>query len=52
MPSPFAPAALPAPDSSVGISASLLAKLEEEATARDMEPAALLDMIVREALEG
>eukprot|EP00965_Chrysotila_dentata_P011623 380476-Pleurochrysis_carterae.AAC.1 len=52
MPSPFAPTPLPAPDANVGISSELLEKLTTEATARDMDPASLLDMIVREALEG
>jgi sulfite reductase (ferredoxin) len=52
MPSPFAPAALPTPDSSIGISAQVLAKLQEEASARDMDAASLLEMIVSEALEG
>jgi len=41
-----------APDASVGIDAALLAKLAEEAGARDIEPAALLEMIVREAIEA
>ena len=50
--SPFASPALPAPDASVGISAELLSKVEAEASARGLESAALLEMIVRDAIEG
>ena len=52
MPSPFAPPAPPAPDGSVGIDTALLATVSEEAAARGLSSAALLDMIVRDALEG
>merc|ERR1712087_62114 len=52
MPSPFAPAPMPAADATVGISAEMLAKLQVEASARDMDAASLLNMIVSEALEG
>jgi len=52
LPNPFAPEPMAAPDASVGIDAALLAKLAEEAGARDIEPAALLEMIVREAIEA
>jgi sulfite reductase (ferredoxin) len=50
--SPFAAPALPAPDASVGISAELLSKVESEASARGLQSAELLDMIVRDAIEG
>jgi len=52
MPSPFAPPAPPAPDGSVGIDSALLAKVADEAAARGLSPTTLLDMIVRDALEG
>ena len=52
LPSPFAPAPVAAPDATVGIDAALLALLAEEAGARDLAPSTLLDMIVREAVEG
>jgi len=52
MPSPFADPPAPAPDGSVGIDTALLATVAEEASARGLSPTALLDMIVRDALEG
>jgi len=39
-------------DASAPMSSDLLAKVTEEASARGMDAATLLDMIVREALEG
>ena len=39
-------------DADVGIESKLLAKLGEEQSARGYDAATLLDMIVREALEG
>jgi len=52
MASPFAPPAPPAPDGAVGIDSALLATVAEEAAARGLSPTTLLDMIVRDALEG
>jgi len=40
------------PTATVGVAPDLLAKVEKEAAARGMSAAALLDTIVREALEG
>ena len=52
MPSPFADPPPPAPDSSVGIDSALLATVADEAAARGLSTTALLDMIVRDAIEG
>ena len=51
LPDPFAPPKVTT-DADVGIESKLLAKLGEEASARGYDAATLLDMIVREALEG
>ena len=51
LPDPYAPPPSPTPDGSVGIDATLLGKLEGYAKARGLDSTALLDMIVREALE-
>jgi sulfite reductase (ferredoxin) len=51
LPDPFAPPSVKT-DANVGIDSALLATLGEEASARGYDAATLLDMIVREALEG
>jgi len=52
MADPFAPPLLPTPSASVGIDAALLSQVETEAAARGLDAPTLLDMIVREAIEG
>lgn len=52
LPNPYAPALLPAPDSSARIDATLLGKLSSIASARGLDEATLLDTIVREAIEA
>jgi sulfite reductase (ferredoxin) len=52
MADPFAPMLLPTPDASVGIDSSLLSIVEAEAAKRDLDAPTLLDMILREAIEG
>jgi len=52
MADPYAPALLPTPDGSVAIDSALLATLGDEAAKRGLDAPTLLDMIVREALEG
>ena len=52
LPDPYAPAVMPAPSGSVGIDPALLSELEGEAAKRGLDAPTLLDMIVKEALEG
>jgi len=46
------PPAVETPTATVGVASDLLVKIEEEASARGLDAPSLLDMIVREALEG
>jgi len=48
----YPPVSVATPGATVGVSSDLLVQLEAEAAARGMTPATLLDMIVREAIEG
>jgi sulfite reductase (ferredoxin) len=48
----FPPVETNAPTATVGVALDLLSKVEAEAKARGMSSQALLDAIVREALEG
>jgi len=48
----FAPELLPSPDSSVGIDGGLLAKVTEEAAARGLDAATLVNLIISEAIEA
>ena len=43
---------MPPVEATVGVASDLLVKIEEEASARGLDAPSLLDMIVREALEG
>jgi len=52
MADPFAAPLLPAADASIGIDSALLEKVSSEAAARGLDAPTLLDMIVRDAIEG